>query len=262
MPITPFQSKILRLLAKNRNPDSYVAGATVLNRSADSNRYSKDIGLFHDPAVIIQDSFIKDEETLLKHGYEVKIVTEHRTFIRAVVSLGQDAVKLEWVTDSAFRFFPIIEDELLGYRLHDIDAATNKCLAFAGRRQARDLLDILYIHKNLLHLGALCFAASGKDLGLTPDLILDFINRNSAITPTMLEGEETTTSLDLKAIKQEFLSAFQEAEELVLKLPSEHVGCVFVDSTGAIPRVPSPDSKPHSGSFRGAWPSIADAGER
>ena len=40
MPITDFQRAVLRLLASNRAPDSYVAGATVINRS-DSSRVSQ-----------------------------------------------------------------------------------------------------------------------------------------------------------------------------------------------------------------------------
>lgn len=33
MPIGAFEQEVLRLLAVNRNPDSYVAGATVLNQN-------------------------------------------------------------------------------------------------------------------------------------------------------------------------------------------------------------------------------------
>ena len=32
MPLGAFEREVLRLLAVNRNPDSYVAGATVLNQ--------------------------------------------------------------------------------------------------------------------------------------------------------------------------------------------------------------------------------------
>jgi len=48
MPLGDFEREVLRLLAVNRNPDSYVAGATVLNQSAGSSRTSKDADVFHD----------------------------------------------------------------------------------------------------------------------------------------------------------------------------------------------------------------------
>ena len=48
MPITKFQSEVLNLIKKNRNPDSYVAGGVAINRTEDTNRYSNDIDFFHD----------------------------------------------------------------------------------------------------------------------------------------------------------------------------------------------------------------------
>ena len=51
MPLGPFESEVLRLLACNRNPDSYVGGATVLHQMPDSPRASADIDVFHDKSV-------------------------------------------------------------------------------------------------------------------------------------------------------------------------------------------------------------------
>ena len=48
MPLGTFEQEVLRLLAVNRNPDSYVAGATVLNQDPASPRTSKDVDVFHD----------------------------------------------------------------------------------------------------------------------------------------------------------------------------------------------------------------------
>ena len=46
MPLSNLQSEILRLLAAHRDPESYVAGSTPLNRN--TLRYSGDIDVFHD----------------------------------------------------------------------------------------------------------------------------------------------------------------------------------------------------------------------
>jgi hypothetical protein len=58
-----------------------------------------------------------------------------------------DRMRLEWVHDSAFRFFPTQKDELFGYVLHPVDLATNKASAAADRREPRDIVDLLTIHK-------------------------------------------------------------------------------------------------------------------
>ena len=46
VPLSKIQIEVLRLLASQRDPESYVAGATPLNR--DAARYSGDIDVFHD----------------------------------------------------------------------------------------------------------------------------------------------------------------------------------------------------------------------
>jgi hypothetical protein len=46
VPLSKIQTDILRLLAVHRDPESYVAGASPLNRNAP--RMSADIDVFHD----------------------------------------------------------------------------------------------------------------------------------------------------------------------------------------------------------------------
>ena len=48
MPLGDFEKTLLHLLAVNRNPESYIAGATVFLRREDSHRQSQDIDVFHD----------------------------------------------------------------------------------------------------------------------------------------------------------------------------------------------------------------------
>src|SRR6266496_1651811 len=50
MPLGPFEREVLRLLAINRNADSYVGGATVLLQSPVSPRSSEDIDLVLSPS--------------------------------------------------------------------------------------------------------------------------------------------------------------------------------------------------------------------
>lgn len=258
MPITLFQKTILRLIASNRSPDSYIAGATVINRSPSSLRISDDVDLFHDPETSVQLSYQKDKITLLENRYSFTTLIEQRGFVRAIVQKDTESLKLEWVSDTAFRFFPIVPDEDLGYRLSDIDAAINKCLALANRTEARDVLDILEIHSNILHLGACCWAACGKDPGFTPDLILDLLSRNARLTPDMLAAENTTRPIDPKKIKKDFQSALLDARKVVSELPANLLGCIFVDSQGKVLHTPLPinDLIPHYGTVRGAWPTL------
>ena len=171
-------------------------------------------------------------------------------------------LRLEWAQDSAFRFFPVLEDERCGYRLHDADAAVNKLLALAGRDEIRDFVDILHLHDTYLALGAMVWAACGKDPGFTPAFLLDQVGRHTAYTQTDLERLDLRQPLKLTALKQRWLLAMDDARTLVASLPPDEIGCLYLGGDDR-PVTPSPDAdsfaslRRHTGSVRGAWPTVA-----
>lgn len=140
MPLSEIQCQVLGCIAANRSPDSYVAGATVLHRAADSARYSRDLGFFHDAAECVAQCARQDAASLSESGFELTWLLQTPAFHRAVVRTGSGSLKLEWTQDSVFRFFPVVADPDCGFRLHDVDAATNKILALAGRDEVRDFV--------------------------------------------------------------------------------------------------------------------------
>ncbi len=73
MPITEFQRRVLSLIKTNRNPESYVAGGTALNRHPDSARFSADVDIFHDADVAVVRGFESDRDQLVKAGFTVEI---------------------------------------------------------------------------------------------------------------------------------------------------------------------------------------------
>ena len=109
---------------------------------------------------------------------------------------------IDWATDSTFRSSPVVDDADVGFRLHALDAATNKCLALAGRTEVCDPIDILTLHDTTLHPGAICWAACGRDPGFTPDLLLDMIGRNARVTPDLLAREALREPIDPKQLTQ------------------------------------------------------------
>ena len=77
MPLGAFERQVLRLLAQNRNPDSFVAGATVLHQRTDSLRVSKDTDVFHDIPESIAAAVERDTAVLREHGYHVRSFTHN-----------------------------------------------------------------------------------------------------------------------------------------------------------------------------------------
>lgn len=267
MPPSSPQVELLSRIAANRSPESDVAGATVLHRTADSPRYSEDLDLFHDLENSIAQSAAADAKALRDAGYAFSWLLRTPTFQRALVEIADQPLIIEWAYDSAFRFFPVQADDLCGHRLHDADAATNKLLALAGRSEIRDFVDVLHLHDTYLSLGALVWAASGKDPGFTPDFLLDQMGRHAAYRQADLDSLSLTEPLDLKKLKWRWLAAVDTARAVMMKLPPTEVGCLYLGPDLG-PRTPDPDSPDftrltrHYGRVRGAWPTLSPYQER
>lgn len=239
MPLTDFQRQIMRLLAENRSRSAYLAGGSI--SSMDGARFTDDIDYFHDRVDITQKTYNSDLCLLHRNGYTVTPLTEAPGFVRALVARAEDAVKIDWAHESAWHFFAPIPDPEFGFRLHWADAATNKVLAFASRREPRDVFDVLHWHETRLSLGALIWASSGKDAGLPPGMILSEIRRNARISPGDLSALNVEGKLNPVDIGQRFRKAVREAEALMEALPPETAGHLFLDTDGN-PTEPDPGS--------------------
>ena len=132
MPLTAFQKDVLQVIAANRSEESHFAGGLVLNAADDSARYSDDFDIFHEAEEEVAAASERDCATLEMNGFTVaKLVGDWGkpcTFRKARISRAGANVEIDWAADSAFRFFPIERDPVLGWRLHLFDMATNKAL--------------------------------------------------------------------------------------------------------------------------------------
>jgi len=260
MPLTPFQAGIFKIISANRNPDSFIAGGIVINRDDLSARFSDDIDVFHDSSQAVATSADADAETLSRAGYNVTFLRREATFQQANVSRIGEAIRLDWAADSAFRFFPIVRDEILGFRLHDVDAATNKVLAAVGRQKVRDFIDLMQLDRDYISLGIAVWGAAAKDEGYTPNLIMQELRRNSRINPVTL-GEVTLAQPETAVtLKADWLERFAAAEKLIASIPPEPIRCLYLDQNGqpAQGKAFDPTWVPHFGTIKGAWPKIAD----
>jgi hypothetical protein len=263
MPLTEFQAEIASLLAKNRSPDSYLAGGAALHFEPRTKRYSNDLDFFHDSAERVATAFDEDRKLLDKNGFAVNLQMSQPGFIRAVVAKNSQSTKVEWSHDSSWRFMPTVYQKQCGYMLHPVDIAVSKALALAGRNEARDLLDVLMIHREILPLGALCWAAAGKDPGFTPNSLLELLRRKRISRAEEFEKLRLTERVNLEELKVEWLRALDEAEAFIASRPGNEVGCLyyswakktFVAPTG---REPPGEVVPHHGCPGGVLPKLVD----
>lgn len=265
MPLTAFQKDILAILAANRSEESHFAGGIVLTAADNSARFSHDFDIFHELAGEVTRASNRDVDAIRRAGFQVETPSRHgewekdATFRKAKISRGSEAVEIDWAADSAFRFFPIERDPLLGWRLHLFDIATNKALALSARTETRDYVDIVELHRTF-PLPAICWAACGKDPGFAPLSLLKMMKRFAKIDPAKLE-EIRAGALDAVKLKMAWIEMSDAAEAEMIRLSDEQpdlpIGVAFVDAAGNPGWIGNDATlRLHAPSVRGCWPTV------
>ena len=255
MPLSKIQREILLLIASHRDPESYVAGSTPLN--LDAPRFSGDIDIFHDREERVLCAEEEDAALLQENGYSLQWIRRAPQIYTAMADRDGASTKLEWVVDSDYRFFPTIPDETFGYVPHPIDLATNKVGAAYGRREPRDVVDLLTIHDRILPLGAAIWASVGKALGFTPEGIINEIRRTARYTEADFRRIASDPPIDPAATMTRLREILREAEAFVTLMPTDKAGLVFLKDGQVVQPDPArlEDYQTHTGQRRGAWPS-------
>jgi len=134
-------------------------------------------------------------------------------------------------------------------------------LALAGRDEPRDVLDALHLNRRVLVLGALCWAACGKDPGFTPLSLLELLRRRGQVRAEDLERLDLAKPIDLQAMKRAWLEALDSVEPFVAARPPEEIGCLYHSLSKCAfvdPREAS-EAVPHFGRPGGVLPRVTEA---
>lgn len=102
---------------------------------------------------------------------------------------------------------PSVRDPLGGLLLHPVDLAINKVPALTGRDEPRDFVDTLFVHRTVLPLAGLCWAAVGKDPGLSPLSLLELLKRRGRYRPEDFDRLHLVQPFDLPGAKAEWRAA-------------------------------------------------------
>jgi hypothetical protein len=198
-----------------------------------------------------------DGDLLLAVGFELDWLRRDPIMWTVIASKDGEQTKLEWVVDSDYRFFPIVRDDTFGYVLHPVDLATNKLMAAAGRREPRDVVDLLTVHERVLPLGAVVWAAVDKSPGFTPEGLINEVRRVGRYTAAEFRRVASDPPIDAAATMTRLRQILEEAEAFVARMPTEKAGLLFLQAGNVVQ--PDPDRletyQTHAGQRRGHWPS-------
>jgi len=180
MPLTSLQRLAIKTLKPFRTAKDYVGGGAALNKSW--QRLSDDMDIFRDEFRSFPRDVRPELNALKDAGFSIDVTTDSDWMVEAILRRYGEETRIQWMwePETCKRFFPAQDDEDLGYRLHQADAAVNKVLC-ASRRQkaARDAVDLANIVTRYCSLGPLVWAVLGKDPDQTPPAIIKSLRANA-----------------------------------------------------------------------------------
>ncbi|MGY4707429.1 nucleotidyl transferase AbiEii/AbiGii toxin family protein [Candidatus Bipolaricaulota sp. J31] len=145
--MTPLQREILEVFRKLPDADRfYLTGGTALAEFYLGHRRSFDLDLFTAERGLVVPFSRVMEEDFRRAGLIVKPVRRLETFAEFEVGKREDVVRVQLALDSPFRFAPPVDTPLISVNDYQ-DLVVDKLLAFFGRAEPRDAVDLFFILK-------------------------------------------------------------------------------------------------------------------
>jgi predicted nucleotidyltransferase component of viral defense system len=162
--ITDLQREILLIFSTIPDSDMfYLTGGTALTEFYLAHRKSFDLDIFTtEKALVIPFSHAFEDE--IKKVFQIKVIRRLETFVEFEVSGKDEKTRVQIALDSPFRFENPVDSDI-GIKVNDYtDLIVDKLLAFFGRAEPRDAVDLFFILKDE-DFWKLTELAKGKDPG-------------------------------------------------------------------------------------------------
>jgi len=216
--LSEFQLAVLRYIA--RLPDQerfYLTGGTALAEYYLGHRLSYDLDLFTSEADLILPFSYRVEQAAESSNLQVTIVRRFASLVEFQVSQGTNTIKVDLAMDSPFRFAPSERGDA-GVMVNDYqDLQADKTLAFFGRAEPRDAVD-LYFLLQTTSFEDLAELARKKDSGFDFYWFAVALNRVAKF-PDEIERWPVKMLVNFEPVelKRSFLS-------LAMKIMADHTG--------------------------------------
>jgi hypothetical protein len=204
--LTPLQKEFMGILAGLPDKDQfYLAGGTALAEYYLGHRLSFDLDFFTGTENLVLPTSYQIENACQQKNLPVKAIRRFSTFVEFLVEKGGESLKIDLALDSPHRFGqPVISRE--GIFINDYpDLRVDKLLAYFGRAEPRDAVDLYFIlQKDSME--PLLEQAAQKDTGFDQYWFAIALNRCENF-PDELERwpVKMLRSFDPRVLKQTFL---------------------------------------------------------
>lgn len=163
--LTPIQQAFLTAFAEL--PDQaqfYLAGGTALAEFYLGHRTSFDLDFFTGQAPLVLPFSYQVETICPPHGLTVSVVRRFATFVEFLVVREKEQLKVDLALDAPFRFEPPLVTEYGIWANNLPDLQVDKLLAYYGRAEPRDAVDLYFILRQA-SIERLLVQAAQKDPG-------------------------------------------------------------------------------------------------
>lgn len=175
--LTPLQKEFMEILASLPDKEQfYLAGGTALSEYYLGHRLSFDLDYFTGAENLVIPLSYQIETACHKKGLSCKVVRRFATFVQLMVENGEESLKIDLALDSPYRFEPSVLSPEGIFVNNYADLRTDKVLAYFGRTEPRDAIDLYFILQKE-SAEVLLEQAAQKDPGFDPYWFAIALNR-------------------------------------------------------------------------------------
>lgn len=144
--LTSLQKEFMEILASLPDKEQfYLAGGTALAEYYLGHRLSFDLDYFTGTENLILPLSFQIENACQKKNLPLKVIRRFSTFVEFLAEKDNESLKIDLALDSPYRFEqPVLSRE--GIFINDYqDLRVDKLLAYFGRAEPRDAVDLYFI---------------------------------------------------------------------------------------------------------------------
>ena len=144
--ISPLQKQVLEILSSISDSSYfYLTGGTALAEFYFGHRRSYDLDIFTSEEKLVLPFSRVFENVLHQHSFIVDVIRRFSTFTEFQVANNNEPVKVQLAYDTPFRIEETYDSEI-GIKVNSYkDIIVDKLLAFVGRIEPRDAIDLFFI---------------------------------------------------------------------------------------------------------------------
>lgn len=213
--ITELQREILHVFATVPDAGSfYLCGGTALADFFLAHRKSFDLDFFTAEEGLTLP-FSRILEDVLQQSLSVNAVRRLESFVELEVGTGEDSTRVQLAYDSPYRFGEPLDSDL-EVKVNDYqDLVVDKLLAFFGRAEPRDAIDLFFILQTE-DIWELIRSAEVKDPGFDIYWLAVAFGKTRDFPDDILRWPvEMIRDVDARQLKEQFLGL---AEEIMAKI--------------------------------------------